>query len=122
MPSLPFPCSLTLSLSRSREKTKILEERIDQLLTEKNAAIRDLEERVRQLEHELKLSRESAERLRRSLLALEGVAGQGGAEGEMQAEVLTLHETLDLLSQQLATSLEESQTLKQRYVYVRCVC
>lgn len=106
-------CSLTISLSRSREKTKILEERIDQLLTEKNAVIRELEERVEHLEHELKLSRESAERLRRSLQTLEGV-GQGGAEADMQAEVLTLHETLDQLSQQLSSSLDESQTLKQR--------
>lgn len=86
---------------------------MDQLLTEKNAAICHLEERVRLLEHELKLSRESAERLRRLLQALEGL-GQGGgvAEGEMQAEVLTLHEMLDQLSQQLATASEESQTLR----------
>jgi cell shape-determining protein MreC len=103
-------CSLMLSLSRSREKTKILEERIDQLLTEKNGVIKELEERVRQLEQELKLSRQSAERLRRSLQTLEGV-GQGGVEGDIQAEVLTLHETLDQLRQQLASSSEESQTL-----------
>ena len=86
---------------------------MDQLLTEKNGVIQELEERVWQLERELKLSRESAERLRRSLQTLEGV-GQGGAEGDVQAEVLTLHETLDQLSQQLSSSLEESQTLKQK--------
>ena len=112
--------SLTRAAAKSREKTEVLEERVDQLLTEKNTVIRELEQRIRQLERELQLSRESAERLRRSLQALEGFRGAegvdaGGEEG-VQAEVLTLHETLDQLSQQLAESQEESHNLKQKYV------
>lgn len=108
--------SLTRALSKSREKTGILEVRIDQLLTEKNAVIREMEQRVHQLERELKLSRESADRLRRSVQTLEGV-GVGGDKGgstSIHTEVLTLHETLDQLNQQLATSLEDSQNLTQR--------
>ena len=87
---------------------------MDQLLTEKNAVIHDLEQRIRQLEHELRLSKESASRLRHSLQAMEGLRLEGGADGDIQAEVLTLHETLDLLSQQLATASEESQTLRHK--------
>ena len=93
-----------------------MEQRIAQLLSEKNAVIQELEQRVRRLERELKLSRDSAERLRRSLQALEGFGGADGVddEGGVKTEVLTLHETLDQLSQQLAASLEESQGLKLR--------
>lgn len=89
---------------------------MDQLLAEKNAVIQELEQRIRQLERELRLSRESADRLRHSLQALEGFKGAEGVDGEkdIQAQVLTLHETLDQLSQQLAESLEESQGLKQK--------
>ena len=99
-----------------------LEERIDQLLTEKNATIQGLEQRLHQLEKELRLARESAKRLRHSLRTLEGLrgggagAGEESADGDVRAEVLTLHETLDRMSQQLASSLEESQDLKKRYV------
>ena len=89
-----------------------LEERIDQLLTEKNAVIQALEHRLQQLEKELRLARESAGRLRQSLRTVGGEEEADG--GEMTAEVLTLHETLDRMSQQVASSLEESQGLKAK--------
>lgn len=91
---------------------------MDQLLTEKNTVIQELEQRMRQLERELKLSKESTDRLRHSLQALEGFGNAEGVDSGdrdkgIQAEVLTLHETLDQLSQQLAASLEESRNLTQ---------
>ncbi len=91
---------------------------MDQLLTEKNAVIQALEQRLRQLEKELRLARESADRLRRSLRTLGGLGGgeETADGGDVRAEVLTLHETLDRMSQQLASSLEESRDLKTKCV------
>ncbi len=87
------------------------------LLAEKNTIIHDLEQRIHHLEEELELSRESAVRLRHSLRVVGGAkgrGGEGGGGGGVEREVQSLHETLDELSQQLASSLEESHDLLER--------
>lgn len=87
-------------------------------MTEKNAVIHELEQTIHQLEWELKLSKESASRLRHSLHVLDGTGGggeeMGGKRGGTAAEMQTLHETLDMLTQELTVSMEELQNLKQR--------
>ena len=104
-------------MSQSGEKIGILEERIDQLLTEKNAVIHELEQKIHQLERELKLSRQSVSRLRCSLRVNTDDLGVEETDvGGAEAEILSLHETLDQLNQQFAASLEELQNLKQRLV------
>ena len=88
----------------------MLEEQIDQVLAEKNSLIQELEGRVRSLEQELQLARERAEKLGQTVEQLEASRGEG--ESAMEAE--TLRETVDSLSQQLTTTLEEMEELRRQ--------
>lgn len=89
----------------------MLEEQIDQVLAEKNSLIQELEGRIRSLEQELQLARERAERLGQTVEQLE--ASREG-ESAMEAEMKTLRETVDSLSQQLTTTLEEMEALRRQ--------
>ena len=106
----PLLQSLTKSLARAQEKIRVLEEQIDQVLAEKNSLIQELEGRIRNLEQELQLARERAERLGQTVEQLEASRGEG--ESAMEAE--TLRETVDSLSQQLTTTLEEMEELRRQ--------
>lgn len=90
----------------------MLEEQIDQVLAEKNSLIQELEGRIRSLEQELQLARERAERLGQTVEQLEASRGEG--ESAMEAEMKTLRETVDSLSQQLTTTLEEMEALRRQ--------
>ena len=90
----------------------MLEEQIDQVLAEKNSLIQELEGRIRSLEKELQLARERAERLGQTVEQLEASRGEG--ESAMEAEMKTLRETVDSLSQQLTTTLEEMEALRRQ--------
>lgn len=109
-PFFPLLQSLTKSLAKAQEKIRVLEEQIDQVLAEKNSLIQELEGRIRSLEQELQLARERAERLGQTVEQLEASRGEG--ESEMEAE--TLRETVDSLSQQLTTTLEEMEELRRQ--------
>lgn len=104
--------SLTRSLARAQEKIRALEEQIDQVLAEKNSLIQELEGRIRSLEKELQLARERAERLGQTVEQLEASRGEG--ESAMEAEMKTLRETVDSLSQQLTTTFEEMEALRRQ--------
>lgn len=90
----------------------MLEEQIDQVLAEKNSLIQELEGRIRSLEKELQLARERAERLGQTVEQLEASRGEG--ESAMEAEMKTLRETVDSLSQQLTTTFEEMEALRRQ--------
>lgn len=90
----------------------MLEEQIDQVLAEKNSLIQELEGRIRSLEQELQLARERAERLGQTVEQLEASRGEG--ESAMEAEMKSLRETVDSLSQQLTTTLEEMEALRRQ--------
>ena len=107
--SLPY--SLTRSLTKAHEKIRALEEQIDRLLKEKNSTIQELEGRVRGLEQELQLARERAERLGQKVELLESSQGEGGSSAEV--EMRTLQETVDTLSHQLTSTLEEMEELRR---------
>lgn len=82
------------------------------MLAEKNSLIQELEGRIRSLEQELQLARERAERLGQTVEQLEASRGEG--ESAMEAEMKTLRETVDSLSQQLTTTLEEMEALRRQ--------
>lgn len=82
------------------------------MLAEKNSLIQELEGRIRSLEKELQLARERAERLGQTVEQLEASRGEG--ESAMEAEMKTLRETVDSLSQQLTTTFEEMEALKRQ--------
>ena len=86
---------------------KALEEQLSQLLASKNSTISDLEERLHDLEEDLRRSRESEERLRRTVAALESGGG-------VETEVTTLHETVDSLTQQLTSRIEDIEELQRK--------
>ena len=108
--------SLSQSLGRAREKVEALEQQIDQLLAEKNAAIQGLESQVRMLEKELLLANEKAQRLSEALQVLGSARGKGEGEkeGEEDEEMGALQEAVDSLSQQLTSALEELEDLKRQ--------
>lgn len=106
-----LPCSLTRSLAKAHEKIRALEEQIDQLLKEKNSTIQELEGRVRGLEQELQLARERAEHLGQKVELLESSQAEGESSAEM--EMRTLQETVDSLSHQLTSTLEEMEELRR---------
>lgn len=82
------------------------------MLAEKNSLIQELEGRIRSLEQELQLARERAERLGQTVEQLEASRGEG--ESAMEAEMKTLRETVDSLSQQLTTTFEEMEALRRQ--------
>ena len=82
------------------------------MLAEKNSLIQELEGRIRSLEQELQLARERAERLGQTVEQLEASRGEG--ESAMEAEMKSLRETVDSLSQQLTTTLEEMEALRRQ--------
>lgn len=82
------------------------------MLAEKNSLIQELEGRIRSLEKELQLARERAERLGQTVEQLEASRGEG--ESAMEAEMKTLRETVDSLSQQLTTTFEEMEALRRQ--------
>jgi len=82
------------------------------VLAEKNSLIQELEGRIRSLEKELQLARERAERLGQTVEQLEASRGEG--ESAMEAEMKTLRETVDSLSQQLTTTFEEMEALRRQ--------
>ena len=102
--SLCLP-SLSRSLSKSQEKIQALEEQLDLLLREKNTVINDLEEKVHVLEGELRGAQEREERLRHTVEVLEKGA-------DVETEVTTLHETVDSLTQQLTSRIEDVEELQ----------
>ncbi len=93
--------SLSKALSGSQEKLLALEGQLDTLLRDKNAAIAELEGRLIAMDEELRRSGERMERLRRD---------GGGAE----TEVTTLHETVDSLTQQLTSRIEDIDELERK--------
>ena len=113
----PFPCyifSLNRSLTEAQEKILALEEQLDQLLKKKNSTILDLESQVNRLLRELQLACERIEQMRRSLETMEDVRGSREGEDGLDKEMSALHESLDVLSQQLRSALEENERLHRR--------
>ena len=93
--------SLSKALSASQEKLLVLEGQLDMLLRDKNAAIAELEGRVVAIDEELCRSRERVERLRHD-------------GGGVETEVTTLHETVDSLTQQLTSRIEDIDGLERK--------
>lgn len=96
--------SLSKTLSTSCDKVLALESQLDQLLREKNETITQLEQRLAESEGQLA---GSEEKLRRRVVLLEG--GEGA-----ETEVMTLHETVDSLTQQLTSRIVEIEEMERK--------
>ena len=98
-----FSSSLNKSLAQAQEKIRALEEQIDQLLKAKNGVIHDLESLLHRLERELQRACQKVEEIRQSL---EENRGEERGE-EWRRDVVSLLESINALSRQLAAALEQ---------------
>ena len=89
-----------------------LELQLQQLQTKKNAAIRQLEEQQTARERELLSARQKAEQLARMVERLESERREEERDGE--EEVHTLRTSVESLTQQLTSALEDLEGLQQQ--------
>ncbi len=110
----PFllPLSLTRSLSLARERISSLEKELNKQLAEKDGTIGDLESENQTLQQQLRLARERVERLEQTVGRLG--RGRGEGAGTEEGEVRSLQESMDLLTQQLTSALEELEESRRQ--------